>query len=285
MLWVAFLLAVVCHGHDLATIRKLFASSYDSPAALAAAMPAEARAGSEVVFSRLDRNGDGVVTRAEIEAAFPTSAAGDSSALKQGHLSLGGRDSMWIMWVTDDKENAPWVRWGAAASRLDVNATGTSHTYSVGLFGWHKWLHQAVMTGLAADQRVFYQFGNGAALESEVQSFQMPGLHSASIAFLADQGTVEPLGNAVAQQMARDASKQRIDAVHIAGDLAYAWKRFVCWPALRSSFADWFAARPPAPRSSGSGTFTSKSRRRTRCACRKWSQSATTSSLPMRRPF
>lgn len=226
-MWVllATVLLLCCRGDDLATIDRLFASSYSSPAALEAAMPAEARRGSAAVFSALDRDGDGVVTRAEIAAAFPMSAA--SGELKQGHLSLGGRDSMWIMWVTDDKQSSPpWVRWGAAASRLGQNATGTSHTYNVGLFGWHKWLHQAGMTGLTAGQPVFYQFGNGA-LASEVQSFRMPGTGEARIAFLADQGTVEPLGNAVAQQMARDSLQQPFDAVHIAGDLAYAWKRSV----------------------------------------------------------
>jgi hypothetical protein len=233
-MWV-LLLAVSCMGHDLATIRKVFADSYTADT-LAKAMPAEAQAGRDVVFSRLDSDGDGLVTRAEIEAAFPMSKAGDSSALKQGHLSLGGRSSMWVMWVTDDKQSTPFVRWGAAASRLTLNATGTSHTYNVGLFGWHKWLHQVAISGLAANLVVYYQFGNGA-LESDVNSFQMPGADTASIAMLADQGTIEPLGNAVAQQIARDANKQRIDAVHTAGDLAYAWKRFaVMFPLLCFSF-------------------------------------------------
>ncbi len=223
LLWCALFAAVAC-GHDLATIRRLFPRAFHSAAALAAAMPEEAREGSATVFRLLDKDGDGVVTRTEMEKAFPMTLAAEGG-LRQSHLSLGGAWDMWIMWVTDSKLAGPFVRWGSSPSQLSHNATGTSHTYNVGLFGWHKWLHQAAMTGLAPDQKVFFQYGHAGGDTSAVSSFQMPGLTTASIAFLADQGTIEPLGNAVAQQIGRDAQKQRVDAVHIAGDLAYAWKR------------------------------------------------------------
>jgi hypothetical protein len=136
---------------------------------------------------------------------------------------------MWIMWVTSEQYADCFVQWGLSPEALVNKATGTSHTYNIGWHGlgeegWDKEIYQAKMSNLAANTKYFYQFGHAAAgIDSKVYSFKTPGTQSATVAFLADQGTVEPLGSAVAKQIARDCAVAECDAVHIAGDLAYAW--------------------------------------------------------------
>ena len=77
------MLLVLAAGHDLATLARVFAPSYASAESLAAAMPEEARDGAAAVFSRLDSDGDGRVTREELGAAFPQTLAAEESVLKQ----------------------------------------------------------------------------------------------------------------------------------------------------------------------------------------------------------
>jgi hypothetical protein len=74
----------------------------------------------------LDR--DNVVSEEEFSNGFPESKKA-SKKLKQGHLSLGDGDSMWIMWVTDEQHLSPTVRWGSTPTNLSETASGTWHTY------------------------------------------------------------------------------------------------------------------------------------------------------------
>lgn len=227
MLALVALLAAVASAHNMATLKLAFSRApFASPAALALALPAEARPGAALIFRRLDSNGDGQVTLDEIAQRFPRTLARENALLKQGHLSFGGAGSAWIMWVTDDLHAGAFVRWGPSPSSLPYSSNGTTHTYDVGLGGYHKHIYQAQMTALAVNTTVYYQFGHVGVEQSSVLSFRTPRTSEASIAFLGDQGTVEPAGTLVAQQIARDAARERIDAVHIAGDLAYAWDAF-----------------------------------------------------------
>lgn len=235
------LLLLLLLGVELMCFRGVEADSVDTIARLfgpgplalqdvVRGLPEEAKQGAKEIFARLDRDGSGSVSFDELLLAFPRSAKTEGDDIRQAHLSLGGAGAMWITWVTEDKEGVPFARWGSAANSLPYNASGTTFTYNVGFLGWHKWLHQVEMSGLGVDTKVYYQFGTVGGSVSQVGSFQMPGTATATIAFQGDQGTIEPLGNAVAEQMARDSLATRFDAVHVVGDLAYAWKSAVPGP-------------------------------------------------------
>jgi hypothetical protein len=119
--------------------------------------------------------------------------------------------------------------WLFFTARFFLCSNGSSHTFA----GWNKTIHQAKMSGLPGEaSRVYYQYGHAeSAILSEVQSFATARSLTARLAIQADQGTVEPLGNRVAQQIARDCKiAPGCDAMHIVGDLAYAWKSITPGP-------------------------------------------------------
>jgi hypothetical protein len=97
------------------------------------------------------------------------------------------------------------------------------------LGGWHKVIYQAEMSHLLSGASYFYSFGDlKENVWSPVLNFRMPSSSSkARLVILADQGTIEPLGSAVAQQIGRDCvsnGRPTCDVVHVCGDLAYADK-------------------------------------------------------------
>jgi hypothetical protein len=88
-------------------------------------------------------------------------------------------------------------------------------------------MSQAKMNRLPGDgTRIFYEYGHAESeIWSDVHTFATQKGRTARIAMQGDQGTIEPLGNAVAKQIARDCqAAPGCDAVHVVGDLAYAWK-------------------------------------------------------------
>ncbi len=180
------------------------------------------------IFPHHDKDGDGVLSLQEFAALFPMSLK-LFSKLKQAHLSIADPETMWITWVTDDTVSIPSVRWGVSSTHLLSTSNGTSHTFA----GWNKTIHQAKMNSLPGEGlRIFYQFGHEESdIWSQIQSFATQKSLSVRLAIQADQGTVEPLGNAVAQQIARDCKvAPGCDAMHIVGDLAYAWKSITPGP-------------------------------------------------------
>ena len=231
------LLASAVVADDLDTLKKVFLayaggkarmSADDFALAISPAIPATPLRVMQHIFPHHDRDGDGALSFEEFAALFPTSL-GLFSKLKQAHLSMAEPGTMWITWVTDESESVPSVRWGASSDRLLSTANGTSHTFP----GWNKIIHQAKMIGLAGEaSRIYYQYGHAeSAIWSKIESFATQKALSARLAIQADQGTVEPLGNAVAQQIARDCKvAPGCDAMHIVGDLAYAWKSITPGP-------------------------------------------------------
>lgn len=232
--WSALLLLwVVCAcADDMRTVSKLFhawsgGKSRLNPSDVLGHMSPDVNATiarlREEVFPVHDKDGDGTWSYNEFLQAWPVSGARDGPLLKQGHLSFGGEGRMWIMWVTDEKLANPFVTWGQTPN-LTNRAPGSTHTYNVGLLGWHKHIYQAEMTSLAAGGKYFYAFGHTNATVSSVHSFRMPDTKRARIVFHGDQGTIEPVGNQVAKMIAHDCGSLQCDAVHVLGDLAYAWK-------------------------------------------------------------
>jgi hypothetical protein len=231
------LLARAASADDVDTLEKVFLSyaggkdhmtAADFALAISPAIPAPPSHVLQHIFPHHDSDGDGALSLQEFAALFPMSL-GVPSKLKQAHLSIAEPGAMWITWVTDDSVPTASVRWGASAAHMLYAANGSSHTFA----GWSKIIHQAKMTGLPGEgSRVYYQYGHAeAAIWSEIQSFVTQKSLSVRLAILADQGTVEPLGNAVAHQIARDCKvAPGCDAVHIVGDLAYAWKSITPGP-------------------------------------------------------
>ena len=250
MRWLAalslvLLLLVSSRGDSRATLRRLFdhyagGQKHISAAGLAARLPADlgatAARGRRDVLPPHDASGDGRWSWDEFAAAFPVASSARQTHLKQGHLSLGdGGNSMWIMWVSPDNASLPWVQWGSAVDVLNRNASGTSHTYFYEdgtLDSFHQHIFQVEMTGLSTPgEYVYYRYGFAKDNDwSNVFRFRMPGVQSAKFVVLADQGTIEPLGSAVAKQIANYCSARDCDAVHICGDLSYAWHSAVPGP-------------------------------------------------------
>jgi hypothetical protein len=222
---------------DFDTLEKLFRAhaggkthinADDFALAISPAISATPSRVSEHIFSHHDKDGDGELSFQEFAALFPMSLE-LFSKLKQAHLSIAELGAMWITWVTDESVSTPSVRWGLSSARLLSDANGTSHTFA----GWNKTIHQAKMSGLPGEgTRIFYQFGHQQSdIWSPIHSFATQKSLSARLAIQADQGTVEPLGNAVAQRIARDCKiAPGCDAMHIVGDLAYAWKSITPGP-------------------------------------------------------
>ena len=53
------------------------------------------------------------------------------------------------MWVTDDNTATSVVQVGTSAGRYTMTFSGSTHTYTAG--GWKGWIHEVLVTGLAAD--------------------------------------------------------------------------------------------------------------------------------------
>ena len=222
---------------DLGTLEKLFyahsrgkshMSAEDFALAISPSIPATPSRVSEHIFPHHDQDGDGALSFQEFAALFPMSAE-FFSKLKQAHLSIAEPGTMWITWVTDEIVSIPSVRWGLSTAHLLSNANGTSHTFA----GWNKTIHQAKMDELpGGGSRIYYQFGHQQSdIWSPIHSFSTQNSLTARLAIQADQGTVEPLGNAVALQIARYCKiAPGCDAMHIVGDLAYAWKSITPGP-------------------------------------------------------
>jgi len=227
---VLLLLASAVVADDLATVEKMFRTYAGGKAqmtvsdfalAISPAIPTTPQRIIQDIFPHHDRDGDGALSFQEFAALFPASL-GLFSKLKQAHLSIAEPGSMWITWVTDERVSISSVRWGLSAAQLLSSANGTSHNFA----GWNKTIHQAKMDRLPGEgTRIFYQFGHAeSSLWSDVQSFATQKSLTCRLAIQADQGTIEPLGNAVAKQIARDCQvAPGCDAMHIVGDLAYAW--------------------------------------------------------------
>ncbi len=233
-------LVVLCSfvvADDVDTLEKVFRSyaggkahmtAADFALAISPAIPSTPSRVMQHIFSHHDRDGDGALSFQEFSQLFPMSL-GLSSKVKQAHLSIAEPGTMWITWVTDESESTPSVRWGLSSPQLLSTANGTSHTFP----GWNKTIHQAKMIELPGEgSRIFYQYGHAqSAIWSEIQSFATQKSLTARVAIQADQGTIEPLGNAVARQIARDCKvAPGCDAMHIVGDLAYAWKSITPGP-------------------------------------------------------
>lgn len=141
------------------------------------------------LFERLDRDGDGLITRQEFAVAFPMSRT--SGPIEQVHLSLAGPSGMYVMWVTDMglTGNAS-VRWGAG-NALNFESNATQSTYSAG-WGWNKTIHTGAMKPLRAGQLYSYQVGVGT-IWSPVYNFTTPGPSKATIAFLVIRERFSPL--------------------------------------------------------------------------------------------
>jgi hypothetical protein len=232
-----FLSAPAVVADDLNTISKVFhtyaggkvyMTAADFALAISPAIPTTSSRIMQHIFPHHDQDGDGVLSFEEFSALFPFSLS-TFSKLKQAHLSIAEPGTMWITWVTDESVSLPIVRWGISVDDLDTSANGTSQTFA----GWNKIIHKAKMSGLPGEGScVYYQYGHlESNVWSEVHSFLTRKSLSARLAIQADQGTVEPLGNAVARQIARDCKiSPGCDAMHIVGDLAYAWRSITPGP-------------------------------------------------------
>lgn len=173
------------------------------------------------LMDRLDANNDGLIEEKEFAKAF---FFGANDLFDQIHLSLAGSETMYVTWVSDASvAGPPQVRWGIG-SELNNESNGTSGTYNAG-WGWNKTIHSCSMNRLQGGQTYSYQIGLGGVWSPVGYNlnFTTNNGGKSTIAFLGDQGTVQPLGFAVTAQVAEDCKTMGCDAVHILGDLSYAW--------------------------------------------------------------
>lgn len=149
---------------------------------------------------------------------------------QQLHISLTGEvGGMLVNFVTmSDCQGS--VQYGPTGSTTTVTIPTYSHTYTAG-FGWSGRIHMGTMTNLAPGAPYTYSVGctaNSTTAWSEPRGFvsaPAPGPTLVSrIAVTADQGTIVPLGWAVADQITFDHldSGTPFDMSLISGDLAYA---------------------------------------------------------------
>lgn len=171
----------------------------------------------DTLFKRLDKDLDHKISVSELSSTLGASADG----YLQLHLALTSEPtSILLIWVTDSKDEGVAVSFGTNSGVYTRSQVSRTYTYSAGLFGWSKWLHSAVLSGLEPGTRYYYQVPG-----SVEHSFVLPVAKQqpVRIAFEGDQGVVQPLGYAVAEQMANDMKKGEIDVVHVVGDISYSW--------------------------------------------------------------
>lgn len=245
---VSFLIVVaivsLAHADDQETLKKLFSSLASnhmlgvSPDDLRKGLghvyadPSASRIRSEL-FPRLDVNLDGYLSLEEFSRAFVVSSStspANSSLPKQIHLALRDAHSMTVMWVTDDALSGAGVSYSLCDNPTSsFFANATTSTYNAGLFGWHKTIYTAYLTNLSPRVTYCYSVGTSSS-SSATLHFTMPDVSSAPtarIVMFGDQGTIQPLGFAVAGQVASFCSHNgtiQCDAVQVIGDLAYAWR-------------------------------------------------------------
>ena len=154
---------------------------------------------------------------------------------QQLRLSLSlDASSMQISWVTGTSCAGSVVYW-SMPNGAPQSATAVESTYTGGIFGWSGTVNNAAMQGLIPGSAYRYVVGCGASWNSSSPSwsspfkFTAPSPASASssvyVAVLADMGTIQPLGFAVADQLIEQhliSGPQPFDMTVLCGDLSYA---------------------------------------------------------------
>ena len=155
----------------------------------------------------------------------------------QMHLALGGIEDgkLSMTWVTARHCEQSLVLWGDNASSLVHEAPATTQTYTVPDHWWQpqqqKWIHTAAISGLSGYQSFAYVVGDrstpGCSMLLEPMLARAPpprGELPLRTALMADVGSIELLGFAVWQSIARSIADpaRDVDLIVHAGDVSYA---------------------------------------------------------------
>ncbi len=108
------------------------------------------------LFGRLDANLDGFLSRKEFSSAFSKLEASDVDPVEI-HLAIAGPSSLTAMWVTDKLVADSNLLFRLAGVGGWNKVAANVSTYNAGLFGWHKTIYTAVMSGLQPDAEYEYQ--------------------------------------------------------------------------------------------------------------------------------
>ncbi|KJE92073.1 nucleotide pyrophosphatase/phosphodiesterase [Capsaspora owczarzaki ATCC 30864] len=163
----------------------------------------------------------------------------------------GDPTTMRVMWVTNEDKTIPTVQYGTSAGILNMNMSGTSHTYRASdicsplastpspvLFIDPGFFHDVLLTNLAPSTLYWYRYGNDATGWSAVANFTtapQPGKNTPiSFVVYADMGTYSTGPGAVATSERVLSHLDDVDFVLHVGDLSYALGRGYVW--------EWFGA-------------------------------------------
>lgn len=189
---------------------------------------------ARAVVAAFDADGDGRIDRREFMARLrPRERPAAANAPTEVHLSLAARPGgVTVMWTAGRNYTSapPTVRYGTDRAALNRSAAGTSSTYDAGvLFGFHSTIFTATMSGLEPGARYWYSVGAEGSAWSEPADFAAPwppggplaAPANVSVAMFGDMGVV-PFGWLTYRSLAAAHARDPFDAVHLAGDIAYA---------------------------------------------------------------
>jgi hypothetical protein len=130
-------------------------------------------------------------------------------------------------WTPSTAGSVAWAAVGAPAAYAPSTAAAASWTYSGGiLWGWTGSIFHATMTGLTPGALYNYSVSTGPSMWSDWRVFRAAPAPSSDtavrIGVLADMGTVQLFGWAVADLIIKEHRSDPFGMVLIAGDLSYA---------------------------------------------------------------
>lgn len=108
--------------------------------------------------------GDGTLSKEEFLSLFSLVEESEDDPVEI-HLSIAGKSSLTVMWVTDKLVEGSSLSWRqkGASSQWNVVPANVS-TYDAGLLGWHKKIYTAEMSPLVPDTAFEYKVGAGEKL-------------------------------------------------------------------------------------------------------------------------
>jgi hypothetical protein len=151
---------------------------------------------------------------------------------QQLHLALtGDSTTMSIAWATAKPVGDSQVVYWPTGLRpvAPPSVVAAQSTYTAGITGWAGQLYSAIVTGLVPGGNYTYSVGSPSlnlwSTERTFRAATVPApTASIKMAITADQGTIVPLGWAVADVVTKEhiTSGRPFDAVLLSGDLSYA---------------------------------------------------------------
>ena len=164
------------------------------------------------------------VQRHHAQSAWVAAFSAEATTPEQLWVSYGPTpDSLAVRWLTADRSAPSSLAWGLTASGLTTSASGTSESYTYGVYSSNL-IHTVNIQGFPLNTTIFYRVGDSATGYSAVYSVTInpgvgagPAFYPFTTAFVADVGESASANDTIAHVLA---AAQTVNFVVINGDIS-----------------------------------------------------------------